>query len=374
MDCGSFMKVPLNDLSRSKTLNTEFAEKLSRMLFAGNYISGPLVAEFSERFAQTFNLGYVTCLANGTSALTIALKSLLLPLNSRVMIAANAGGYARVAIEAANLNATYVDVNESGLLDLNDIANADLSGVRALIVTHLYGQLCEMSEIKSFCKQRNILLIEDCAQAVGAKKGDNYAGSWGDISSFSFYPTKNLGAMGDAGAIATTSIDISQRVKMLSQYGWGEKYYSEILNGENSRMDEIQALVLLNRLPDLESLNSRRREIWQRYSSHLDKPFRLLGTNHESNVAHLAVIDGRDKRKEFREFLQARQIETSVHYPLPDYQQGAFRDSNQSLPNTESLCDSIFSIPLFPELREEEIQFVCRAITDFQLLLKEQHD
>jgi aminotransferase EvaB len=361
------MRVPLNDLSRSKTLTGEFAASLFGLLATGNYISGPKVAEFAKVFAQTFDLGLVTALANGTSALTIALKSLLLPKGSHVIIAANAGGYGRVAIEAVNLKAIYVDVNELGLLDLDTISRTDLTEVRAVIVTHLYGQLCEMESIKDFCRRKNIFLIEDCAQAVGAKANGNYAGSWGDLSTFSFYPTKNLGAMGDAGAIATKSTDLDQRIKMLSQYGWGKKYFSEIPNGENSRMDEIQAMVLLERLPYLAALNSRRREIWQRYSSCLDKPFRILGENSESFVAHLAIIDAGDKRQQFRDFLHERQIETSIHYPMPDYSQGAFLDSGQSLPKTKSLCDSIFTVPLFPELREDEIQYICDAISDFQL-------
>lgn len=361
------VRVPLNDLSRSEALNQSLVEDLFSIVMSGNYISGPQVAEFSKVFAQTFNLGYVTGLANGTSALTIALKSLLLPKGSRVLIAANAGGYARVALDAVNLNATYVDVNETGLLDLDHISRADLTEVRAVIVTHLYGQLCEMASIKEFCKKERIFLIEDCAQAVGAKADGNYAGSWGDLSTFSFYPTKNLGAMGDAGAIATKSTELDKRVKMLSQYGWGEKYFNEIPNGENSRMDEIQAMVLLRRLPHLTELNLRRKEIWQRYSSCLSEPFRILGTNSESFVAHLGIIDAGDRRQQFRAYLQERLIETSIHYPIPDYSQVAFLDSKQSLPNTEFLCDSIFTIPLFPGLREDEIQYVCDAMSNFQM-------
>lgn len=190
------------------------------------------------------------------------------------------------------------------------------------------------------------------------------------MSTFSFYPTKNLAGIGDGGAVATNSPELNDRVRKLSQYGWGRKYSIDILGGENSRMDEIQAFVLLERLPHLEEMNERRREIWLKYETALaNSTFRLLGNPSESFVGHLAVIDAGVERDRFREFLFERGIETAIHYPIPDHLQTAMRDESCELPNTEYLAQSIFSIPLFPELQDMEVDYVCMMLAEFSPIL-----
>lgn len=360
------MNVPFNDLSRSETMSESFFVRLEEMIRSGQYISGPHTKKFEQSLAEYIGVPYVKAVSSGTSALVLALKSLDLPEKSNVLITANSGGYARIAAEMANLNSVYVDVGLEGLLTLRDLENVTAENVRALIVTHLYGQMAEIEEIHAFCGRNQIYLVEDCAQSLGANRNQKFAGSWGDVSAFSFYPTKNLGAMGDAGAVATSSKTLYETLQKLSQYGWGAKYSIEIKGGENSRMDEIQAFILSERLLRLDLLNERRRQIWRRYNQAFKgSPYRLIGQMTEAFVAHLAVVDAKNDRDAFRSFLHSKDIQTAIHYPIPDHRQRGFLDEPLSLPNTEYLGRSAFSLPLFPELTEEEVEYLCTSVSEF---------
>jgi len=360
------MNIPFNDLSRSKSLNKGFFVKLEELLLSGHYLFGPHTKELEESLSVYLNIPYVRAVSSGTSALTLALKSLNLPENSTIIASANSGSYARIAAEQAKLQTKYVDVDLNGIISLPQLKALDDNEACALVVTHLYGQIGDMLSLKEYCQNREIFLIEDCAQSFGATFEKRRAGSWGDIGVFSFYPTKNLAAMGDAGAIATSSSELFARIQALSQYGWGNKYSVEIKGGENSRIDEIQAFILCNRLEVVDDQNRKRRKIWRRYADALQNTtYRLLGTDADCFVAHLAVIDASQRRDDFRTFLQLRGIQTAIHYPIPDYQQEGFSDESISLPNTEYLTNSIFSIPIFPELTETEVQYICDALKDF---------
>jgi len=360
------MNLPFNDLSRSETMSEDFFVNLAELIRSGHYLSGPHTRNFENSLAEYLCVPFVKALSSGTSALVLALKSLGLPERSNVLITANSGGYARIAAEMANLNSVYVDVGLDGLLTSKDLEDVATENIQAIIVTHLYGQVGEIEEIQTFCQRNQIYLIEDCAQSLGARKNGKYAGSWGDVSTFSFYPTKNLGAMGDAGAIATSSETIYGRIEKLSQYGWGTKYSIEMKGGENSRMDEIQAFVLSEKLMHLDSLNERRRQIWRRYEQALEgSSYRLIGQPTESFVAHLAVVDAKNDRDAFRSFLDTKGIQTAIHYPIPDHRQLGFYDELLSLPNSEYLGRSIFSLPLFPELTEGEVAYLCTSISKF---------
>ena len=360
------MKLPFNDLSRSETISADFFEGLIELIRSGQYLSGKHTKNFEFSLSEYLGVSFVKALSSGTSALVLALKSLNLGERSDVLMSANSGAYSRIAAEITNLNPVYVDVDLDGLVGVKTLESAVTENTKAIIVTHLYGQVGEMDEIYQFCKKNKIYLIEDCAQALGAKRNGRPAGSWGDVSAFSFYPTKNLGAMGDAGAIATSSRSIYENIQKLSQYGWSSKYSIDIKGGENSRMDEIQAYILSERLPRLDIMNQTRRHIWERYAQAFKgSNYRLIGQSTESFVAHLAVVDAKTNRNSFRKFLDSKGIQTAIHYPIPDHLQIAFPSAGLSLPNTEYLSESIFSLPLFPELEEIEIDYLCRAITEF---------
>ena len=360
------MKLPFNNLSRSETFSENFIEGLIELIRSGQYLSGPQTRNFEFALSDYLGVPFVKALSSGTSALVLALKSLSLDRQSEVLMTANSGAYSRIAAELAHLDPVYMDVDLDGLVGLKQIESAVTKSTKAIIVTHLYGQLGEMDEISRFCKENKIYLIEDCAQALGAKRNGKFAGSWGDVSAFSFYPTKNLGAMGDAGAIATSSRAIYENIQKLSQYGWSTKYSIEVKGGENSRIDEIQAYILSERLPHLDVLNQTRRLIWKRYAlAFKGGTYRLIGQSAESFVAHLAVVDAKGDRDSFRSYLDSKGIQTAIHYPIPDHFQVAFPSRGLTLPNTEYLSKSIFSLPLFPELAETEISYVCSAITEF---------
>lgn len=360
------MKLPFNDLSRSETFSEEFFEGLIELIRSGHYLSGQYTKDLEFSLSDYLGVPFVKALSSGTSALVLALKSLSLDEQSDVLMTANSGAYSRIAAEITHLNPVYVDVDLNGLVGVKALKSAVTENTKAIIVTHLYGQVGEMDEIYQFCKKKEIYLIEDCAQALGAKRNGRPAGSWGDVSAFSFYPTKNLSAMGDAGAIATSSRSLFENIQKLSQYGWGAKYSIEVKGGENSRIDEIQAYILSERLPRLDILNETRRHIWERYAQAFKgSAYRLIGQSSESFVAHLAVVDAKADRDSFRKFLDSKGIQTAIHYPIPDHLQIAFPTNGLSLPNTEYLSQSIFSLPLFPELADMEIDYVCSAILEF---------
>lgn len=357
--------VPFNDLSRSENFDGEFNKKILDLINRGPYLKGVHTSEFESSFANFIGVEYCVGLANGTVALEVALKSLKLPHQSIVLLAANAGGYASIAIQNSGHLPKYVEIDDQGLISpkMEDFEN---SKVGAIIVTHLYGQMCDIANISALTNKFSIPIIEDCAQAVGARLNGKFAGSFGDISAFSFYPTKNLGASGDAGAICTSNSTYFERALQLREYGWSTKYFSNEKGGGNFRIDEIQAAILNHKLPMLNAQNNRRHAIWKEYKNRCDKyDIPILGSQNSDFVAHLAVIKIKN-RKVFQNYLELNGIESSIHYPFPDYSQpGIFDGQEVHLPSTEKHCSEVISLPLFAEMTSSEIEFVCNSIEKF---------
>jgi dTDP-4-amino-4,6-dideoxygalactose transaminase len=241
---------------------------------------------------------------------------------------------------------------------------------RAVIVTHLYGQINkDIEAFRIFCDKWRIALIEDCAQTLGASLNSQPSGSFSTLSTFSFYPTKNLGTIGDAGAVATSNPLLVKKLLSIREYGWVNRY--EIVNhgGSNFRSDELHALVLNRQLERLSEKNKTRKNIWHKYKNAINQNgISILGSHDESFVAHLAVLKCKT-RKRFMSFMNERGIETSIHYPIPDNKQIVFSEyDNEVLQNTMSLSEEVVSIPLFPELTEQQISLVVNAIEDYQKL------
>jgi dTDP-4-amino-4,6-dideoxygalactose transaminase len=235
---------------------------------------------------------------------------------------------------------------------------------RAVIITHLYGRLADIEEIVEAASQEGVPVIEDCAQAHGAKRNGKFAGSFGTLACFSFYPTKNLGALGDGGAVVSNDEARVGRLRQLRQYGWGGKYHVAVSGGRNSRMDEIQAAILREKLPLLDGWNSERRNIACRYNAAFSAlPVICPPSPGEDYVAHLYAIQ-LDARDTFREFLKGYCVSTDVHYPVPDHLQTAYRSSQGrgSLPVTEDVCARIVSLPCYPGLRSGQIERVIEAV------------
>jgi dTDP-4-amino-4,6-dideoxygalactose transaminase len=256
------------------------------------------------------------------------------------------------------------------LMNLESLAPLLSTEITAVVVTHLYGNVAPVHAIMELCEPFGIKVIEDCAQAIGASESGVRVGTIGHVGTFSFYPTKNLGAIGDGGAVASNDLRVVRRIEELRQYGWTSKYKIDIPGGMNSRLDEIQAAVLRVGIPKLDSKNEKRRKIVEQYSIALENSnIRLVTSFHAENVAHLAVVILPEKtsRDRFRAHMDRFGIQTDVHYPLLDYGQVGLVNSknNHELTNSASAVERIVSIPLFPELSDDEIYRICSALRNF---------
>lgn len=360
----------INDLSgRICAYQDQLKIASSKVIDSGWLVLGPQVKQFEEAFAHYLGAAYCVSLANGTDAIELAFRSFGIVQGDLVATVANAGAYTTTALLAIGAEPFYVDVDlESRNITLPVIEQAIDAGVRAVVVTHLYGlAVPEIQEIAALCKSRNVPLLEDCAQAHGAKVGNQRVGIFGNAASFSFYPTKNLGALGDGGAVVTSDPEIQARVHSLRQYGWSSKYRIEMPGARNSRLDEIQAAFLSIFLPDLDAANARRRAIATQYSHLICHPkVKVLAIHGEEFVAHLYVVrvEGRDA---LRKHLKSYDIATDVHYPIPDYRQPVFGDRYDTLrlPNTETLTKEIMSLPCYPEMTDADVSRVVDAVNSW---------
>jgi dTDP-4-amino-4,6-dideoxygalactose transaminase len=236
-----------------------------------------------------------------------------------------------------------------------------------VIVTHLYGRLADIDALIGVARGRGLAVIEDCAQAHGAQRGGRRAGSWGDIGCYSFYPTKNLGALGDGGAVVTCDDALAAALQQLRQYGWTSKYRAARPYGRNSRMDEIQAAVLQIKLPHLDAWNERRRSIMRRYRQAAGNAVVVPDAGGTDHVAHLCVVRSPD-RDLLRLHLGGDGVATDIHYPVADYRQTALETllpPGVSLPHTDEVVEEILTLPCFPELRDAEIERVCGSLARF---------
>jgi aminotransferase EvaB len=363
------VKVPFNDLSRDDGTSAVAVDAALRVLESGYYLMGPNVAAFEHDFSQRLGGIGVVAVGSGTDALALSLQAFQLRTGAEVLVPANAGGYASIAAGMAGLRPISVDVDADTLLvsreSLERAAGVDC---RAVIATHLYGQVVsDIVEIRTWCDLTGRVLIEDCAQASGASVGGQPVGTFGHAAAFSFYPTKNLGAMGDAGAITSADPTLVERLRVLAQYGWTPRYHSALRGGRNSRMDEVQAAVLRVRLPELNKLNSRRKRIHDTYATALNHDsLRLVGAGSTANVGHLAVLVCDDRTRAIRH-LQARGISTAIHYPFPDHRQPglAAEVGLGGAPVAEDACERVLSVPCFPALTDSEVSQVADALRSY---------
>ena len=342
---------------------------LERVLDSHWYVLGREVRAFEEEFATYCGVPHCVSVANGTDALELALRALEVEAGAEVLCTANAAFYASTAALAVGAQPRYVDVDPASLC--MDPAALDQALARrrpaAVIVTHLYGQLADVAAIAATCRRHDVPWIEDCAQAHGARRDGRLAGAFGDLACFSFYPTKNLGALGDGGAVLTADAARAERLRSLRQYGWTSKYHVQHAGGRNSRLDELQAAVLRTKLPALDRQNAERRAIAERYAqAFAGLPLQLPVSTGEDFAAHLYVVRT-PQRDALRGHLQACEIGHDVHYPVPDHQQPVMREAQAGvrLPHTESACGQVLSLPCQPGLGESAVQAVIDAVRGF---------
>lgn len=350
------------------------------VLNSGLFIRGDYCKKFENAFAAYCKVDYAVGVGNGLDALTLMLRSEIvlhkLNLGDKIIVPANTFVATILAIIAAGLTPILVEPDEFTCnLDVKkmQIAFDSYAGVRAILVVHLYGRLCDMHKICDFAKSKNLLVFEDCAQAHGAclhKNGDAYmAGSFGEAAAFSFYPTKNLGALGDAGIVVTKNANLAQTVNALGNYGFSKKYFSDFV-GVNSRLDEIQAAMLLCKLPYLDEWNICRRKVAERYSSGICNPLIRLSQMPTENVSHVWHVFPIfcNLRDELQNFLRMRGIETLIHYPKPPHLQKAFVKNEfcyNALPITESLAKTELSLPMSPSLTHAQIDYIIKTLNSF---------
>jgi dTDP-4-amino-4,6-dideoxygalactose transaminase len=347
---------------------------IRRVLESGWYITGDEVAAFEREFATYVGVGHGVGTGSGTDALQLALRACGLGPGDAVVTVSHTAVATVAAIELAGAVPVLVDIDPDHFtLDPERLAEtvraADGRGevrIKAVIPVHLYGQPADMPAIMDVARRYGLYVVEDCAQAHGAELHNRRVGRWGDIAAFSFYPTKNLGAFGDAGALLTDDNALATRARLLREYGWRERYVSEI-PGLNSRLDEIQAAVLRVKLPHLDRENGHRREMARRYDDALASglvmpPAVRPGGTH---VYHQYVVRSR-RRDAVRAWLADREVPTQVHYPLPIHLQPAYRRrvaiGAGGLANTERVCREILSLPIGAHLLPADVEAVAAIL------------
>ena len=353
-----------------KNVKDEIKNAVSKCVDSGWYILGENVRKFEEEFAAYTGTEYCVSTGNGTEALYLALKAEGAGSGDEVITTANAGFYSSLAIISSGAKPVYADIKEDDyLIDPEGIEKYVTGKTKALIVTHLFGRMADMEKITGICGKNGVIVIEDCAQAHGAERNGRKAGSFGAAGCFSFYPTKNLGAMGDGGCVATSDKDIAEKIRELRQYGWKKKYIVSNLPGINSRLDEMQAAVLRIKLKYLDEWNSQRRRLASFYSSSIKNEFitALPDALDDGYVAHLYVVRS-EKRDSLAAYLKKEGVPCDIHYPVPDYKQEPLRDEYKgtNLRITEKICPQILTLPCFPGMTDDEAEEVADKINKWR--------
>lgn len=352
----------------------ELKEALNTVLLNGWYVRGKFHDEFEKRFAEYCGTTRCVGVANGLDALILIFKGYkelgLLKAGDEVIVQANTYIASIISITSSGLVPVFVepDVNTYNL-SVENVRKAITPSTKAILAVHLYGQLSPMRELKELANFNNLLLVEDCAQSHGAIDDRGLkAGNLSDAAAFSFYPGKNMGALGDAGAVTTSNDSLANIIKTIGNYGSQKKYYNEI-QGVNSRLDEIQASVLLVKLKYIDQENDIRRQIATRYCTEIKNPHLILPKlkpGSLDHVYHLFVIRSKNREK-LVQHTDEHGIQTLIHYPIPFHKQGAYKEySSLRLPITERIHDEILSIPISPVMEKEEVDQVIQVLNDYR--------
>ena len=342
---------------------------IARVLGRGWFVLGEEVDRFEEEFARAIGVPHVVACANGTEAIALALVAAGATPQDEVILPANTCTATLAGVRQAGAKPVLADVDPDTLtLDAGCAERAAGPATRFLLPVHLYGGVADLDGLGALAAQRGLTLIEDCAQSHGAGLRGRTTGGFGRAAAFSFYPSKNLGAYGDGGAVATNDASVADALRQLRQYGWTRRDYAE-REGWNSRLDEIQAAILRAKLPFLERENSRRREIAEHYdAAFASLPLRVLRSRAESSPAHHLYPVRLPERDAFRGHLRALGIETGVHYPVPLHLHPAYAflgHRKGEFPVSESACETIVSLPIYPALADAHVDVVIAAVRGF---------
>ena len=346
----------------------EINAAIAAVLDGNRYVLGPQTQAFEQEFAAYLGVAHAVGVGSGTEALHLALRACHIGAGDEVITVSHTAVATVSAIELAGAAPVLVDIDPvTYTIDPRLMERSITAHTKAIIPVHLYGGAAHLHPIVDLARKYNLKLIEDCAQAHGARYADRVVGSYGDVSCFSFYPTKNLGAIGDGGLVATNDPVIAENLNLLRQYGWRERYVSEVA-GWNTRLDELQAAILRVKLRYLDEDNAKRRSLAALYDEQLAEIVTLpIEPENTRHVYHQYVIR-HPQRDALMAYLRERGIGTAIHYPVPIHLQPAYRGrlgDAGSLPETEQAAREIVSLPMFPELSAEEVMIVAQAIREF---------
>ena len=346
----------------------EFETAALRVLRSGWYIMGKDLDNFEQQFAKYTGASYCLGVGNGLDALVLACRAMGIGAGDEVIVQANTYIASVMGITINGATPVFVEPNEYYEIDETKLEAALTEKTKAVMVVHLYGQSAEMTSVVSFCKKHNLKLVEDCAQSHGSVHAGKMTGTFGDIGCFSFYPSKNLGAFGDGGAIVTDNKEYYDKIKMLRNYGSSVRYYNDEV-GVNSRLDEIQAALLSVRLSHLDELAKEKKIIAGRYLSNIknDKIILPRIREGEDHIFHQFVIRCA-KRDELAEYLKNNGISTIIHYPVPPHLSKAYKylgKKKGDFPITEKYADEVLSIPMYNGMTEEETDYVIKMLNEF---------
>jgi len=363
------MKIPFQDFKTdAKQRRKQYQSAFDRVLDNGWYILGPEVEKFEQEFAQYLGSKYCIGVANGLEALQISLMALEIKKGDEVITTPLSAVATTLAILAVGATPVFVDTDENGMIDLNLIPQAITKKTKAILPVHLYGNSLQMDLLKKICKQNNLLLIEDAAQAHGTEFKGKKVGTFGELGCFSFYPTKNLGAMGDAGAIVTNSLDLAQKCRTIRDYGQKSKYVHTTF-GLNSRLDEFHAAILREKLRFLDADNKEKNKLADLYFERLKDISQLeiiLPIKDSLSCRHLMVIKTK-KRNQLQEYLEKQGIASLVHYPIliPDQPFLINEFGKVNLPIARRLVKEILSLPAYPQMNTQQLDYVVKNIINF---------
>ena len=348
----------------------ELENKAIEVLRSGWYILGNEVSKFEEEFAVYTGGKYCVGLASGLDALWIAFRLLNIGQGDEVIVQGNTYIASVMGISMNGATPVFVEPDEYYGIDVDKIEEKITKKTKAILVVHLYGMSCQMDRIVQLCKKYNLRLVEDCAQSHGACFNGKMTGTFGDVGCFSFYPSKNLGAFGDAGAVVVNDEELAKEFRIFRNYGSEKRYYNKVV-GTNSRLDEMQAGLLRVRLPYLDAMNEERAHIAKRYTKEIKNLQLILPKVRENAtcVWHQYVVRCK-KRDELIEYLKSRGIGTIIHYPIPPHLSEAYQYLGYTkgyLPLTEEYADTVVSLPMYNGMTKEEIDYVIETINTFKI-------
>lgn len=361
--------IPILQLSTQyQTIGAELEEAVLRALRGTHYILGPEVTAFEREFAEWHGQEAAVGVGNGTDALHLAVRALDLGPEDEVICPAFTFIATAGAIALAGAKPTFCDIDPVHFaIDPQDLKKRITPATRAIVVVHLFGHPAPMNEIMAIAKEHNLAVIEDCAQATGAEYHGKKVGTIGDFGCFSFFPSKNLGGVGDGGMVLANSPEKLEKIRMLRGHGSKVKYYHDCL-GTNSRLDELQAAALRVKLRYLEGWNDQRRRVAARYQQNLAEQIGLPGEDDGCKHVYHQFTTRVPKRDEFKSYLEGKGVGTMIYYPVSLHQQKAFSElgyDDNEFPVTRKAQEEVLSLPMFPELADEQVDEICEAVKSF---------